>query len=243
MSSSEAPLGLADLDAYVLCGGQGTRLRGAVPGLPKALAPVGGRPFLDIVLEYWSGVGLRRFVLCVGYRASAIQERRAELEKYGEIVFSCETEPLGTGGAWAQAVRTCGRSRTCVGMNGDSLATVALADMLDWHREVGARATLAVVPGEAAPEGGAIEREASGRIASFHEKGSLAAGRFCNAGVYLVESEWLAAEAGAFSLEHDFFPKWIPEGLHAFVHRGSLLDIGTPERYDAALGWLRRHTD
>ena len=172
---------MIDLDAFVLCGGLGTRLRPAVGTLPKPIAPIAGRPFLDLLLGYGAAQGLRRFVLCAGYGAEEIAGLARGLGRHGEIVISAENRPLGTAGA-LRAGLAHGRSDTSVAMNGDSFAAVDLAALIAFHRERAARFTLAVVSAEQGEEGGAIRLDRDGAVRSFEEKRRLTSGDFLNAG-------------------------------------------------------------
>ena len=226
---------LGDLDAFVLCGGEGTRLRPVVDDRPKPLADVAGRMFLDRLLEHLAAAGLRRFVLCTGYRRADVGTVRATLERWGEIVLSEEAQPLGTAGAIVNALAHR-RSRDFFVFNGDSFVNVDLGAMRALHAERRATATIAVVPAARGEEGGAIRLGERGRVERFEEKARLGAGTFLNAGAYLMDERLLAGvEAGQpCSIERDVFPAHVGRGLHAFVHEGPLVDIGTPERYARA---------
>lgn len=237
--------GLSDLDALVLCGGLGTRLRPLVSGRPKPLADVGGRPFLTILLGSLTRQGVRRFVLCAGFLADAIEALRSQLGDGGEVEISREPSPLGTGGAVFHAMERV-RSDPFLVLNGDSICRVDLAAMLHFHRAQRARLTIAVCP---APDvGGVGGRLDYGRvrlgpddsIASFDEKASDARG-LVNAGVYLIDPVFFERRAprGAFSLERDLFPSCGPGEAFGFRLADSVIDIGTPERYLEAEHALR----
>ena len=222
------------LDALILCGGLGTRLRPVLGDLPKALAPVEGRPFLERLLEHLAAEGLERFVLCTGWRSDAIDAALPDLARYGEVVTSREDKPLGTGGALRNA-RGLVRSDPLFVLNGDSLSNVGLAGMLREHRARGATVTIAVVPADG-HEGGMVRLGEGGRILSFAEKVEPGQQSFCSAGLYLLSRSLLfeASLSDEFSLELDLFPRLVGRGVYGHVHDGSFLDIGTPERYDAA---------
>ena len=97
------------LDAIVLAGGLGTRLRPLVNDVPKPMAPVNGRPFLELLLEYWMGQGVRRFVLSVGYLSEAITRHFGSRWGGAALDYSIESEPLGTGEAFSLPFREFGR--------------------------------------------------------------------------------------------------------------------------------------
>jgi NDP-sugar pyrophosphorylase family protein len=245
----------AELDALVLCGGLGTRLRAAVPDGPKALAPVDGRPFLEILLDALAARGVRRFVLCAGHGAAAIEAALPALRRCGHVVVSREEQPLGTGGALLRALPHAVRAPLLV-VNGDSLCAVDLDAMLAAHRARGALLTLAAVPAGARSDVGAVRADADGRVIAFAERalpgvtatGATAGGTpLANAGVYLIEPRVLggdacggsAGEPRPLSLERELIPALLVQGVFAFELQGPLLDIGTPERLRAAPALLR----
>lgn len=224
------------LDAAVLCGGLGTRLRDALPGVPKGLAPVGGRPFLELLVEELAGAGVGRIVLCTGVGAEAIRDHFARGPWPVEIAFSEEPQPLGTGGALALARTQLGSDPVLV-CNGDSTVPG-----LDWAaffsavRASGLAGGLVVTPADARTDAGVITLASDGRLLSFAEKPTHAGAGYHSAGIYLFLQALLQEMvAGAISsLERDWLPRWCDRGLYGFVHQGSLLDIGTPERWARA---------
>src|SRR5207237_2019404 len=94
----------SSVEAVVLAGGLGTRLRAAVSDVPKPMAPVGGRPFLERLLDYWIGQGVRRAVLAVGYLHDMIRGHFGDEYRGCAIAYSIEEQPLGTGGALVQSL-------------------------------------------------------------------------------------------------------------------------------------------
>jgi NDP-sugar pyrophosphorylase family protein len=236
---------VSDLDALVLCGGLGTRLRPLVSGCPKPLAEVAGRPFLTILLDSLARQGLRRFILCAGFLAEVIEALQPELTCFGEVEISRETSPLGTGGAVLQAIpRT--RSDPVLVLNGDSICRVDLDGMLRFHRARDARLTIAVCPAPQAGGSGAradygyVRLGPDDSVSDFAEKASGSRG-LVNAGVYLVEPGFFerSAPRDAFSLERELFPTCSPGQAFGFRLADSVVDIGTPERYRDAEHALR----
>ena len=108
--------------AIILAGGLGTRLRSAVPDLPKPMAPIGGRPFLDHLLDYWIGQGINRFVLSVGYRHEMIIDHFGNNYKHAELDYVIEQEPMGTGGGFLLAAEKIGKNAPFLLLNGDTFA-------------------------------------------------------------------------------------------------------------------------
>ncbi len=228
-----------ELDAAILCGGLGTRLRGAVPDVPKSLAPVAGQPFLDRLLEQLAGAGCRRAVLCTGYKSAEIERRYAGARNGLEIVISPEARPLGTGGALGLA-RTLLRSELVLVMNGDSI--VPGLDFPALRRAAaGATGALVVVAADGRGDTGAITLDAAGRVLGFAEKPAAGVAGYQSAGVYLLTQRLLREipEGEASSLERDWFPRWVAAGLAGYIHPGPLIDIGTPERWQRAQELLR----
>jgi len=222
-------MGLENLSAVVLCGGLGTRLRSAVPDRQKTMAKVGEKPFLDILLDWAAGHGVRRFVLCTGYKADQVEDHfkaRADVS----VVFSHETNPLGTGGAVRHALPLLGGQPALV-LNGDSFCPLDLRSFHDFHKRGGGAASLAVVEPGARRDGGFLELGPGGRVLSFEER-EHRAGRVLNAGVYLLEHEALITiPTEPCSLEKDVLPRLLARGVYASKTAAPLYDIGTPERW------------
>jgi mannose-1-phosphate guanylyltransferase len=228
---------LESIDVAVLAGGLGTRLAGAVPGLPKALAPVGGRPFLDILLDWLGSHGARRVVLLLGHRAEQIEAHLASGPRAGiEFATSVEPTPLGTGGALAFAREKIASDPVLV-VNGDTFVDGDLDALLAAHRAARPAATMLCVEVPDAGRYGRVEIE-DGRVVAFCEKDATWRGAAAiNAGVYLVSKALLAKiPAGRpVSLERDIFEK-LPRGaLAAHLDRKvRFVDIGTPESWTGA---------
>jgi NDP-sugar pyrophosphorylase family protein len=223
-------MSLASVDAVVLCGGLGTRLKPVLPDGQKTMAEISGRPFLQIVVDWLRAEGLRRLVFCAGHRADEVERFFAGRYPDMELAFSVEREPLGTAGA----LKNCAgliRASTTLLVNGDSLCALRLQPFLDFHRDRGGAASLvAVAPGDRR-DGGYLRVEAAGRVASFGEK-SFFEGARLNAGVYCLEREALdGIPAGRpCSLERETLPALIARGVYAYDSETPLFDIGTPER-------------
>jgi hypothetical protein len=158
------------MQAVILAGGLGTRLRPSVPDLPKAMAEIDGRPFLEYLLEQVRRAGFREAVLCVGYRQDAIREYFRGGEGHNiRLIYSAENEPMGTGGALKLAEPLLTGERWLV-MNGDSFLDVPLEAMVRAHDGTGAIVTLAVVRVAEASRFGAVELGPEGEVTAFTEK-------------------------------------------------------------------------
>jgi NDP-sugar pyrophosphorylase family protein len=222
------------LDALVLCGGLGTRLRPLIADRPKGLAQIGGKPVLDIIVERLIAQGVRRIVFCVGHMKDQILAHFA-IRSDNRFGFSEEASPLGTGGALRNALPHVSSDPFLV-LNGDSLCDVDVARFLAFHEACGADASLVLtVPGENR-DGGLVELDERSRITQFIEKpGCTHTGSYINAGVYLLNARVVAGPAAEFSLERDIFPALAEEGrCYGFPVSGEVVDIGTPERWRRA---------
>jgi NDP-sugar pyrophosphorylase family protein len=229
------------IDAIVLAGGLGTRLRPLVKEMPKCLAPVGDRPFLDIILAQLEAAGcVQAVVLAVGYKSEAIVERYRDSERYPfRIDFSIETAPLGTGGAIVQALPLTSTLDVLV-MNGDTFVELDIPRFENAHVSNNASVTMAVVTVTDAARYGTVELDpTTGRVARFSEKTMATAG-IVNAGCYLMRRSWLEAmpRGKMLSLEKAILPGLIAKGIYPYHVEGRFIDIGTPESYLAAQNYL-----
>jgi D-glycero-alpha-D-manno-heptose 1-phosphate guanylyltransferase len=217
--------------AVVLAGGFGTRVRHLLGELPKPLAPVAGRPFLDWVLRYLRGQGVRRAVLSAGYGAEQIARFASHVQLAGMQVESvAEPEPLGTAGGFMHAWRTLQPpdSEVLV-VNGDSLA---LADLgpLAAASQGGGSAMLAVEVPDVGRYGSVTVDDAR-RLVAFAEKRASAGAGLVNAGVYRFSRGALDAfpSRTPLSFESDVFPALLARGaqVHVVPATCAFLDIGT----------------
>ncbi len=220
------------VDAVILCGGLGTRLREAVPDRPKPMADVGGRPFLELLVDWVAGQGFNRIILCVGHRADMVRAHfRSDSRR--EILFSEEREPLGTGGA-LRLCRPHGASDPFLVLNGDSFCDIDLHAMLQFHAEKKAAATVAAVRPDGREDGGNIAAGTDMRVSAFAEKKKTEGAAWLNAGVYALGSRvWDFIPPGRSSLETDVLPKMLLAGVYVFATSATLFDIGTPARLEA----------
>lgn len=210
---------------------------GVLGGTPKALAPIDGRPFVELQLRFLARNGVRDAVLCTGVGADAIVAELGDGRQLGmRLAYSREREQLGTGGAVREAAALIDGPRFLV-LNGDSLVDVALDDLERRHVAVHARATLALARVADAGRYGAVRQADDGAIAEFVEKPEAAGGGLINAGLCLLERDIveLIPAAGPASLERDVFPALVGAGLHGLVAHGAFVDIGTADAYRAVL--------
>lgn len=217
------------MEAVILAGGLGTRLRSVVSEVPKCMAPVDGKPFLQYMLEWLSRFDVSHVVLSVGYLREVIFAFIDSREWPFEISYAVEEEPLGTGGGIRLALTKCREDRVIV-LNGDTFFNVDLKALT-----FAAPVTLALKPMRDFDRYGAVDL-AGGLVTGFHEKTACTEG-LINGGVYaLVRSRLdLAFYPGRFSFEKDLLEPLAAARLVAGqVQEGYFIDIGIPEDYARA---------
>ena len=226
------------MEAIVLVGGLGTRLRTAVSDVPKPMAPVQGRPFVAFVLDRLAEAGFAHVVLAAGYQHEALRAHFGEQYRGMPVTYSVESEPLGTGGAIHLALGCVGSPDAFV-LNGDTYLEVDLRAMLAAHEAAAAVLTIAVCRIQDAARYGALEFD-GGLVRRFTEKGSAGPG-WINGGTYIVGTGLRASfpAARAFSFE-DFLAREVSTLRPlAFRASGRFIDIGTPDDYAHAQALLR----
>ena len=228
------------LPAVVLVGGEGTRLRPLTEKTPRPMLPLLGRPLLEYTFDHLRSGGVDRAVLACGYLPTQIEQHFGPRYDGLALDYRVEPEPLGTGGAIRFGAENF--DGTFLALNGDSLREADIGALVDFHRSMGAKATilLARVPDPA--RYGLVRQDAQGRVTAFVEKPepSQVDTDLINAGLYVLEPEVLDLVPGdrAVSIERDVFPALVEEGtLYALALPGYWLDVGTPARY------LQAHLD
>ena len=223
--------------AVILAGGFGTRLASVVSDLPKPMAPVANRPFLEHLLDRLQDQGLKQVVLAVGYRREAIIGHFGDRYRGLSLSYIEEREPLGTGGALRQAFQQSQLDRA-LALNGDSYCDLDLSDLVTTHRRLGLCATLSLVHQEDAARFGRVEIDAEGRIRAFQEKSETPKPGLINAGIYALEASVfeLAPAQQRFSFETDILQAHCARGVfgaHA-VEGVRFIDIGVPHDFERA---------
>ena len=224
------------MKAFVLAGGLGTRLRPKFGELPKALAPLGGRPFLQRQLEWLAAFGIREVVVLAGYGADALRAAIGDGAAFGlTVTWSVEAEPRGTAGALALA-RAHVRGPALV-VNGDTLAECDpwKLEARRWRHGAWGAVALYRVPDAASR--GRVECGDDGRIRRFVEKDPSHHGpAWVNGGLYAFAPWlWRRLPDEVLSLERDVLPQLAAEGkLEGLELPGDFWDIGTPEEWARA---------
>ncbi|UBF26009.1 HAD-IIIA family hydrolase [Kovacikia minuta CCNUW1] len=229
-----------ELEAIILVGGEGTRLRSVVCDRPKPMAEVAGKPFVEHLVIALKAQGIRRIIFSTGYLGEQVAAYFGTGDRWDvEITYSQEAVPLGTGGAVRLALAQVKGDR-CLVLNGDSYCRLELASLLAFHRQRHASATLQLVLVEDCSRYGSVVMDSQGAVQSFREKQVGLGAGWVNAGVYLLERQAIEQipPNQALSIETEFFPQQVGRGLYAFTGTGTLLDIGTPESYAQAESFL-----
>jgi D-glycero-alpha-D-manno-heptose 1-phosphate guanylyltransferase len=231
-----------DVKAILLVGGMGTRLRSVVPSKPKALAAIGEKSFLELLVRQLRSQGIRHLVMCTGYLANQIESLFGDGRMWDvSIEYSKEEMPLGTAGALKLAQRYLRDSGEFLVLNGDSFLEINFPDMMLFHRRhADAVATMAVLRVEDASQYGTVYVDANDRINGFAEKTDSHAPGMVNGGVYVFSPKvWKHVPEGPASLERDVFPRLVVQGMYAHEQHGTFIDIGTPANYIRAQDLLR----
>lgn len=229
-------------EAIILAGGLGTRLRNAVPDLPKCMAPVAGKPFLSWLVEYSIAEGVENFIFALGYKSESFEsflrdqfpKWRAQGHPHIGYGLSVESEPLGTGGAIRLACSHVSADTVMV-MNGDTLFRVDAAGLARFHADKKASCTLCLKPMRHFDRYGVVELDAGGRIGAFREKQHYEEG-LINGGVYALDVPRFLGEP----LPEKFsFENWLERpapnrDLYGLIQDGYFIDIGIPEDYERA---------
>lgn len=225
------------MQAILLCGGMGTRLRSVVSDRPKPMADICGKPFLQYLLEMLRDKGITEVIFALGYMGEMIEEYFQDGSAFGlKIAYSYEEEPLGTGGAIRNALPKILEEEVLV-LNADTYFPMDYQGLYHFHQENDGDFSLATRAVPDISRYGAVRRDAAGRILAWNEKledgGQPLAGEI-NGGIYVMKKSLIAEiPEGKQSLEQDCIPKWLSEGKRIFglPFDGYFMDIGIPKDY------------
>jgi mannose-1-phosphate guanylyltransferase len=222
------------VQALILAGGEGTRLRPLTSTVPKPVVPLVDRPFIRFMLDWLRSHGVDDVVMSCGHLASGVRNVLGDGSAFGiRLRYVEEPRPLGTGGALKFAESLL--DDRFLMLNGDVLTDIDLSAQMAQHERTGAVATIALTPVEDPSAYGLVRTREDGEVTEFVEKPApdQIDTRNISAGAYVLERRVLelleAAEPA--SIERDVFPRLVGEGLYGSVSDGYWLDIGTPERY------------
>ena len=222
-------------EAIILSGGLGTRLQETIPGLPKTMAPVAGRPFLYYIINYLRSQGIEKFIFSLGYKSEIIKQYLQDYFSTLQYEISEESEPTGTGGAIILALSKISGDDVLV-VNGDTLFKFNLDALAAKHSSQRATATLALKRMQNTDRYGVVEINEQGRIISFREKKFYSEG-LINGGIYLINKKAFRVLnfPEKFSFETDFLEKYLEkEKIYGLEQDGYFIDIGIPGDYAKA---------
>ena len=229
------------ISAIILAGGLGTRLRDGVPNLPKPMAPVNGRPFLEYQLDYWIAQGVRHFILSVGYRSEAIVSHFGETYRGVSIEYVGETEPLGTGGGLLIAMEALPGNNPFLLLNGDTFFEVSLNKLKAFHTARQADWTFLLFRTTEEDRYMGLDLDMDDRVVSLSSASSNGE-RLANGGVYLISPNIVRRygfpPGERISLEERIIPDILAnsEKVFGLECEGQFIDIGIPEDYRRAAG-------
>jgi mannose-1-phosphate guanylyltransferase len=223
------------MQALVLAGGEGTRLRPLTLTVPKPVMPLAGKPFLTYMLDWVRRHGVDDVVLSCGFMSDEVESVLGDIYAGMRLRYVHEDEPLGTAGpvrlAFDEGVLD--EDRLFV-LNGDVLTDIDLTEELAQHERTGARVTLALTAVEDTASYGVVPTDDEGRVIEFLEKseGPAPTNRI-NAGAYVIERSVIEEipSGRAVSFEREVFPALVGKGLYGYAAEGYWIDIGTPDRY------------
>jgi mannose-1-phosphate guanylyltransferase len=222
------------MQALVLAGGEGSRLRPLTLTTPKPVLPLAGRPFLTFMLDWLHGHEVDEAILSLGFLADAVHEVLGDIQSGMRLRYVHEDQPLGTAGPVRLAADEGMLADRFLVLNGDVLTDMDLTAEIAQHERTGAAGTLALIEVEDVASYGVVPTKESGEVLEFREKspGPAPTNRI-NAGAYVLERSVvdLIPAGRAVSFEREVFPQMVGNGLYGWAADGYWIDIGTPERY------------
>jgi D-glycero-alpha-D-manno-heptose 1-phosphate guanylyltransferase len=233
------------VEAIILAGGFGTRLQKVVSDLPKSMALINDKPFLEYLLNFLTGQGISKVILSVGYKQEMICGYFKDHYKHLGISYAVEPEPLGTGGGILNALSQV-EEESAFAMNGDSMFRIDLLAMRHLHQKTGADLTMALRYLDDTSRFGTVEVDNENRVTGFYEKNEDSEPGYINGGIYLINKNFLTSSSFGkkFSIEKDCFEKTYKESrIFGYPAKGYFLDIGIPEDYMTAQDEFKRFDD
>ncbi len=225
------------MQAIILAGGLGTRLKSVVADKPKVLSPVAGKPFMQYIIQYLQQKGVTSYVFSLGYLADQVLDFLKENHPDLDYQYYIEETPLGTGGGIKKAIELATEEDVLV-VNADTFFDLPLLEMYDAHQATNAICTVSLKLMNDFDRYGSVEMDANHTITSFKEKAFIKQG-LINGGYLLINKNYYLQATNhlpkTFSLEKDFLEKNIGQGvIKGFVSDGYFIDIGIPEDFSKA---------
>lgn len=234
------------MEAIILCGGLGTRLRSVVSEIPKPMAPIAGRPFLDFQLKYWAEQGIDRFILAVSYKAEYIMEYFGNSFQGIPVEYSVEEQPLGTGGAIREAMELLSDHEQFLLLNGDTFFDVILAELTTFHNAQSPVLTFSCYEVENNDRYTGLNVDEQQIVTGLDVKAGAGQSVKINGGVYLINRQKLAPYFSGQPEKHSFEQIVLPGivadcGARAWTHQGYFIDIGIPRDFERAQTEIMEH--
>jgi len=218
------------MEAIILAGGLGTRLQSVVSSVPKPMAPINNKPFLEYILEYLNNQNIKRVILSVGYKWEVIKDYFGNKYKNIELIYNIEKEQLGTGGAIKDSLKYVENDKVYV-LNGDTFFDIDLSSMELKDNLI----EIALKEMKNFDRYGVVEIDENGYIQNFKEKAYYKEG-LINGGIYLLSREVF----NSFDLPKKFSFEWFLENnfknlkAKGKIFNSYFIDIGIPEDYKKA---------
>jgi len=209
------------------------------------MALINGKPFLEYLLNFLTGQGIRKVILSVGFRQEVIRDHFSDHFKTLTLSYAIEEEPLGTGGGILNALSQVEEENVFT-LNGDSMFRIDLRAMQLLHTSSGADITIALSCLEDPSRYGKVKIDHEKRIIGFSEKDQNSSSGYINGGIYLINKSFFMKHAPGlkFSIEHEGFEMWRREAkIYGYPAKGYFIDIGVPDDYMAAQDEFKRFED
>ena len=218
--------------AIILAGGEGKRLRPVINDVPKPMAPINEKPFLEYLILQLRKQNIKDIIFSIGYKGYIIKSYFQDGDNWDiNIEYSEEDKPLGTGGALRNAGELIDDEQFIV-MNGDSFFDIEFKQLISFHEDKQAVATIGLAYVETIERYGHVEIGNDGEITKFAEKGNSVSAGHVNGGIYILNSELInKIPLGQVSLETEVLPNLINRGLFGMKFKSFFIDIGKPEEY------------
>lgn len=231
------------MQAIILCGGLGTRLRQVVSEVPKPMAPIYGKPFMQILVDNLVKAGVNKIIFAVGYKKEIIKDFFGDNYKDVTMIYSEEDHPLLTGGAMKQALQFVDEDNALI-LNGDCYLNLDYKKIFQQHVNSSAMETMAVKPMYNFDRYGNVIMDESGRIVEFREKEPTPFGH-ANVGCYVVRkdifNDYEKELGNEFSHEVNYVTKHLKDHkICGYIHDGYFIDIGIPEDYYAFCDYVKQ---
>ena len=223
--------------AIILAGGFGTRLRSVVSEVPKPMAPINGKPFLEILINYWIKQGVNNFILSVGYKHEIIENYFGSNYKNAGIKYLVEEFPLGTGGALIKAISTFKIEQPFLLLNGDTYFSVSLENLEAFHNQKKSAFTFSVFKSNNLERYLGLDVNDKMQVLPLENEGGSIESQFVNGGVYIIDPSIININNFEidhfYSFESDILPEIMKEYSATFACEfdTTFIDIGVPEDY------------